>query len=119
MATSEAERHFHCALSKTRQTFHQIYDDGSKEDGTSFSTRTTNSPFSERVFITASNSSGVPRRNSSNFFVNSRASTTLPEGIRSFNSVNNFATRNGDSYSTSVPGMFLSCLSLVRRWPDL
>ena len=37
---------------------------------------TTNSPFKERFLSASSNSAGVPRRNSSNFLVNSRARTT-------------------------------------------
>ena len=37
---------------------------------------TTNSPFAGRFFSSSSNAAGLPRRNSSNFFVSSRASTT-------------------------------------------
>jgi hypothetical protein len=59
--------------------------------------RTTNSPLRARVAVIASNSAGVPRRNSSNFFVSSRASTTVRSGNTSFNSPSSLSTRYGDS----------------------
>src|SRR5439155_21425857 len=60
-------------------------------------TSTTNSPLSERWRAVASNSAGWPRRNSSNFFVSSRASTTVRSGKTLFNSPSSFSTRYGDS----------------------
>ena len=60
-------------------------------------TRTTNSPFKLRFCAISSNAAGLPRRNSSNFLVSSRASTTSRSGKTSFNSPSSFSMRYGDS----------------------
>ena len=50
-----------------------------------------------RFCATSSSAAGLPRRNSSNFLVNSRASTTSRSGNTSFNSPRSFSMRYGDS----------------------
>jgi hypothetical protein len=60
-------------------------------------TNTTNSPFSFRFVAISKSAAGLPRKNSSNFFVSSRASTTSRSGKTSTNSPSNFSMRNGDS----------------------